>query len=811
MRSRRLVFLLLAFYLVLIGGSAYYYQFFAFRVLHHVVASLILIVWAAGRLRSGLPDSPLNLPIYAVVLVWFTGVIFSLDPRMALENLWFPLTHVGIFFILADLIRRGREKWVFEALFLVAGVVVIIALAQGASWLMGLGITPDTQTGWLETGIFPPPESPMLYLPMGVSTWLAAWVAPLIIVAAVWGWTAFRRANRVPLWMLAAGLLIVLVGTTSRGGLIALAGSAAVFVGLRVLDQARKRLDPRLLIGVIGVGALIVGALGAVLLIGQSEARWTGDVLRVNLWRGALNMIQDDPLTGVGAGLFGRAYRTVREPFNVDNRLGTAHNAYLNGAAENGLLGVIVGGWLAGALIWAWWRARMRAEGDRRLRLDACMAALGGLAVQSLFDSFINSAMVAPMLALAAYCVVPPGSALDRPIHPRGRIPAAVYAAVMAGFALAFIPIDLAHSRHLASLRETSAVNALAAARDAAALDPHLTLYALQTAHLESIRAVEIADLDAAIRALESGTALEPTWDTGWINLGGLYERDGRFEDALSAFDRARQIDSANAGSLNWARLADARDVAPDEDIIAAYLLAFNGDLTPTAPFWLETPRRAESLRQFITSPDNRVDLRYRAAAALMPDETASVRASFDEPVTAREWWVVGEMALQEGDAAGAVEAFSASIALERGLGDGYVARARANAALGDRALAQADLRVAELLVTQFENIGAARLVLADSADDLNRLRAQALPLRVIDQNFEGVLFAGRVASFDLLLSVRYPGPSRTVMSPWYDLAADYAASGNIDAAINVYRAILDYAPAQTEALDLLNALVGAA
>jgi tetratricopeptide (TPR) repeat protein/O-antigen ligase len=811
MRSRRLAFLLLAFYLVLIGGGAYYYQFFAFRVLHHAVASFILIVWAAGRLRSGLPDTPLNLPIYAVVLVWFIGAVFSLDPRTALENLWFPLTHVGIFFILADLIQRGREKWVFEALFLVAGVVVIIALAQGASWLLGLGITPDTRTGWLETGILPPLESPMLYLPMGVSTWLAAWVAPLIIVAAVWGWTAFRRANRVPLWMLAAGLLFVLLGTTSRGGLIALAASAAVFIGLRVLDQARKRLDPRLIVGVVGVGALIAGALAAVLLIGQSEARWTGDMLRVNLWRGALAMIQDDPLTGVGAGLFGRAYRLIREPFNVDNRLGTAHNAYLNGAAENGLLGVIAGGWLAGALIWAWWRARTRAEGGRRLRLDACMAALGGLAAQSLFDSFTMSAMVAPMLALAAYCVVPPGSALDRPINRRGRIPAAVYVGGMAVYALAFIPIDLAHSRHLASLRESSAVNALAAAREAAALDPYLNLYALQAAHLEAIRAVEIGALDAAIRALERGTALEPTWDVGWINLGGLYERAGRFDEALSAFDRARQIDSANAGSLNWARLADAHNLASDEEIIAAYLLAFNGDLTPTSPFWLETPRRAESLRQFITSPTNRVDLRYRAAAALMPDEIAGVRASFAEPVTAREWWVVGEMALASGDAARAVDAFSASIALERGSGDGYVARARAYTALRERAKALDDLRVAELLVTQFENIGATRLALADPADDLRALRARALPLRVIDQNFEGVLFAGRVASFDLLLSVRYPGPSRAVMSPWYDLAADYAASGDIDAAINVYRAILDYAPAQTEALDLLNALVGAA
>ena len=36
---------------------------------------------------------------------------------------------------------------------------------------------------------------------------------------------------------------------------------------------------------------------------------------------------------------FGRAYRLTRDPTYIDNRLGTAHNFYLNSLAENGILG----------------------------------------------------------------------------------------------------------------------------------------------------------------------------------------------------------------------------------------------------------------------------------------------------------------------------------------------------------------------------------------------------------------------------------------------------------------------------------------
>jgi O-antigen ligase/tetratricopeptide (TPR) repeat protein len=811
MRVGRLVFILLAFYFVLIGGSAYYYQIFAFRVAHHLIASAILLLWAIRRARGdGLPDTPLNAPIFAVIAVWLIGAAFSLDPRMALENVWLPLTHIGLFLIVADMIGRGRVKWVFEALFWVAGVVVILALAQLASWVFGLGVTPDTRGGWWGTDVFPPPESPMLYLPIGVSTWLAAWVAPLIVVAAAWARTAFRREYRPVLWALAVGLVIVLVGTGSRGGLIALGASIAAFVGLRVLDAARRRIDMRLVLAVGGVGALVV-----VLLIGRGEARYTGDALGVDLWRGAVTMIADRPIFGVGAGLFGRAYREARAPAYVDDRLSTAHNGYLNGIAENGIVGGIVGGTLLIALVIAWWRLRAAAAGDRRVRLDACMAALVGIGTQSLFDSFTTTTLVVPLIVLAACCVVPVGSPLaffraDKTNDPAPRAPilrvgAWAIVAIFAGYALAFIPIDLAHNQHNQSLR-LSLPESLEAARAAQGLDPALRLYMLQVEYLTAQAAED--DHAAAIAAYERALALEPTWDTGWINLAAAYERAGQIDAALAALDRAAAINGRNTATLHRARIADAHDAADDAAIIARYLAGMYAvDPVPRSGFWTLTPRRREAIAQFIRTPPHDIDARYRAAVIFDPAFAPTLIP--DAPATEGEWWVVGEVALtRDLDPDAAAAAFARAIQFDPTDGDRYVALARAYTAFDpDAALRM--LHIADLLHTIWESPHAVRARLTEDAEERIGSLAAAVPPRMIDQNFEAVLFAGRVASFELDPAMRPLDPGRAILNAWYELAALYEADAARDAAINVYRAIVERAPHESEAQVRLDALEG--
>ena len=140
-------------------------------------------------------------------------------------------------------------------------------------------------------------------------------------------------------------------------------------------------------------------------------------------------------MLGVGPGEFGRAYRLYRDPTYVDNRLGTAHNFYLNTLAETGIVGALVGAGARRALLLrAWWRLWRSADTPaRRLHLEGALAALVGFGAQSFFDTFTIAPLVLLALGLAAYCVTatrsrsrsaaarqPPGS--PRQPDPGGRL-----------------------------------------------------------------------------------------------------------------------------------------------------------------------------------------------------------------------------------------------------------------------------------------------------------------------------------------------------------------------------------------------------
>src|SRR5690606_1144227 len=131
----------------------------------------------------------------------------------------------------------------------------------------------------------------------------------------------------------------------------------------------------------------------------------------------------------------------------------------------------------------------------------------------------------------------------------------------------------------------------LASAVAAANADPALRLYPLQVLYL-SARAAETAE--GGLSAYEEAVMLEPTWDTGWLNMAALAEQQGDVEAALAYLEQARKINYYNPGALHWARLAEATEVAADEEIIAAYVQAMDYEINalerdsrlPLSLFW---------------------------------------------------------------------------------------------------------------------------------------------------------------------------------------------------------------------------------
>lgn len=803
MRLTRVIAMLLAVEILFLGGSAYYQFVFPVRILHHVIITLLLATWLVIRLRrgQGLPQTPLNIPLFAAVGVWVASAALSADPRMAFENLWFSLTHLIFFWLFADFIQRRRQRLLFEVQFIAAALVVMISALEFASWYFGLGLLPGTALGWAgTTGI--PLVAPRLALALNISTLLAGYVAPVTMIALAWALTA-RRPYRPALGLLAAGLFVVLIFTFSRGGLLSLAAALGVLIALRTWqgeDRQREHsghrwfrrplntaaFGRRLTVGLLAVGAALV----LLVVVMGSTSRTSGDTGRVDMWRAALVMAADHPVLGVGTTQYGRAFREYRTPELARDQMASAHNAYLNTLAETGVVGAAVSVWLGVSLLRAWWRQRQRAGGGRRTRLDAAFAALLGLGVHSLIDVFTVTPVVLLIALLAAYCVVEPlPASVEVPGARRPeRVGAIIALVIILGYGLWLGLLDVAQSRYQDSLRGGD--SALASAQAAIDLDPGLRLYRLHLADLEA----QQAETPAASAAIyEAALSIEPSWDTGWITLAAYREAAGDLGGALAALDTARKVNPLTPVSLHWARIAEQTNGAAADEIVSAYRQYLQTPLSSTLPlsdFWQATPLRLAALEQAVEALP--LDRRYQVMRVVDPQRAAGLVPS--EPSTAAGWWMTGEDALQEGDAEAALTAFDRALQLDRTNGDYYVARARAKLALADRAGAEHDLDLAYLLGTTDEYPNALRADLTEDAEARQRLNAAALPPRRVSQEFVTVLY-GRPANFDLPISMRPPGPGYQALLPWYEIAETAMKQGEVERARQVYRAILEYAP----------------
>lgn len=758
MRLQRLLLILTAFYFVFIGGSAYFTLIPAVRFFHHAFVTLLLGGWLVLRVRKGLPQTPLNLPLFAVFGVWFASAIVSLDPRMAVENLWFPVTHVMIFFMLADLFQRGREKLVVETQLILAALVIFITAIELGSWYFGWGIIPNTEIGWAQVRIIPL-EALRVSLAMNISTLLAGYAAPLVMLTAAAALTVRQKSLRTVLWGMAALLLGILILTFSRGGWLSFAVAFSFFVIVRLTQWKAfsQRIPVRALIGVALVG--FIGVLVAFIVFTVSQDRRSGDEGRVDMWLGAVLITRDYPILGVGPGLYGRAFREYRDVSIARDKLASAHNAYLNTAAETGIIGVIVSLWLLVIIMRSWWQRWKAAEArQEKIRLEAALAALIGLGVHSLVDAFTVTPIVLLMLGIVAYIVTPRRRGDEIAPQPLiRRLPVFALLLIVIGYGVWFlIQVDPAYGRYLNSFRGDFETR-LAEAKAAEGLDPSLKLYALQTAYLQGFQTETSEQLDRAVEGYQAALLLEPTWDTGWMNLGALYLRQGNAQSALNAFTEAQRINPLTFSALNRARVAEADDLLPRTPIVTAYSQAvanemFNGRL-PLAAYWTETPMRTAALEQYLqTEP---LEVQYRVYAIHNPERAAALVPQ--QPMTAEAWWIVGEHALNaEGDIAKAEAAFTQAIAIDIRNGDYYVARARARLDINP-AGAGNDLDYAYLLGTTYENLYAVKAQLAAAPEEAEELLRRGQPIILTGQEFAAVLFGGRASIFEVMPELHPP------------------------------------------------------
>lgn len=814
MRLQRYGFMFLAIYIAFVGGAGFYATTLGLRLVHHTLMTALIVLWFVLRIRrgEGLPVTPLNPFLYALVGVWLMSAVFSIDPRQSFEKTWYLLLHLTMFLFVVNLLQHGRRRLVTETLFVLGGGIVLITLIELAIWYFGIG----ESASWFEAlklGVWLPLEIPdRLELAMSSTNWLGGYVAPLALVTGGYALTK-RGGERRALWILAGALVLVLLGTRTRGAYLSFAVAVAAFAALRVLQipNIRARLSPRVLMGggVVLALAALMGVL--ILVVGEESGRDSGDLLRIDMMNAALEITADHPILGVGTGGFGRAYRDYRAPERATDRMGIVHNFYLAVVSENGIIGglaVIAVGGVFALTVYRLWK---RAQGHERIRREAILAALAGLAVHGLVDVFQTTQFATLTAILFALLIV--SDTPEQPPRKGQRLPAILGAVLMLAYGVWLVGfVDRANLtyQHSLVLEEAGDYDqAIDATEQAYSID-RLNLYPLHIAWLQGEKARisgDTADVDTAIQAYRDALTLEPTWDTGWLNLAALLESRGANDEAFAAIERAYAANARKEGSIALARRAEQVGGYDDSALVTMYEYGIYGvpERLPLSAFWGQSTLSLVAVRDYAERFD--LDVRYRIYSVHLPDEAAALVPQ--NPQTAAEHWISGQVAYTQGDMATAATHFDRAVQLAPTRGDYYASRARATW-MTDPDSATRDLLLADLLAPKAESPNWIRAQMTDAPQMRRDFLARAVTPRSIPYEFSGVLYNGRYTPWDVVRALRFPGPGHALMQGWYALAEMAEAQGDTDYAAYVYGVILDNAPDETEAAQQLNRLENA-
>src|SRR5262245_16631306 len=342
-----------------------------------------------GRARVG--GWPLALPVLAWTIASLLAALVSAHPLQSAESALRGLWLVAAFYVLIDALpdTSAADRWL-HLLFVLVAAVGMVGVAQVVGCPVLDPLAPmAAQLGPLRRVLTRCHRAHAFYsiymtLAGVLSLGLLA-VLPRLLPGgggAARGWIALWIAG-------GAGLALTFV----RGAWVGFTAGALLLLGL----VRRGRV---LLLAVVAVLALVVVLIPDVRRRAESlvDPSDPTAVERLAMWRSALAMARDHPLTGVGPGEVRRVYPAYVAPEFRDRPRGHLHSTPLQVLIERGVLGLAA--WLA---IFATFFARAAgtlrrlapAAARERALVAGSLAAVAGFVVGGLSEYNFGDAEVA--------------------------------------------------------------------------------------------------------------------------------------------------------------------------------------------------------------------------------------------------------------------------------------------------------------------------------------------------------------------------------------------------------------------------------
>lgn len=564
-RSRRPVWLLLLFGLVvfspLLEGGTTHLAVMAIRLL--ILLFLSLYVMKGIRVGALLcPPFPAGPAVLAYLALAVVSTVRSPYTHQSLQWLVVLIGYAALLYLLVSFLVRWND------------VVKLLAVLVGMGFCeAGWGLVQGWWFGMARpTGTFFNPN------------FLAGYLS--IVWAVVLGYLCYVRVGQVrrghrlglagmirvprrimPIATLTV-LLLALVRTASRGGMLAVLVATGVVLGLRF--------------GRRGLGVLLLVALPMAFLLPNpfhdrlktehmanpvSYARW-------QIWQSSVREMGEFPL-GIGLGLY--QYEFPRHNFPVEGQIArygkiaqTAHNEFLQMGVELGVAGLLVFCWGI-AVVAREAAAVLKQRLTRRQRglLVGLVAATTGMLAHAAVDATLHEPALAVALTLCVGILLSARRLVQRVVEPMSTLPIrfpAVWAVVgvvsIVGATAIVIRVGLAWAAFDAgsqALAQRDLHKAIDRYQVAVALDSGKALYhsSMGAAYFQAFeRTGDGAAAQAAIEELQSAMILNPLDG----RLPGLL---GHVYAALSRTDSAQNLpEEQRTSHLRSAAAAYERAVA---------------------------------------------------------------------------------------------------------------------------------------------------------------------------------------------------------------------------------------------------------
>ena len=342
------------------------------------------------------PRVPLFIGIFALWLGWAAvGYTSSVDGSATYAQAIVLAKIMLICFVIANVVRDGWRMRIFLIFFLAC-----FAAYPARGTLVNFFIVRYTIFG----------RALWNYIYSNSNDLAALTFLPLSMAAAV----AMTEKN---IWMKRAAIVglvvlpLMMLLTQSRGALIALVVTGLVFFVLHTKGRRTRSL-------------LTAVAASVFILPFVPQSAWerfslmknlsTGDLIeadpegsaeaRYNIWRVARVIIKENPITGIGLGVYPRAHAMYAPRVGVPvSAIGfrDTHSTYLNVAAETGIPGVVLFLGMIGVVVASCERARWRSKGSPRAKqLLAFELGLLGFLLAGVFGSFAKLSFLYVQLAI---------------------------------------------------------------------------------------------------------------------------------------------------------------------------------------------------------------------------------------------------------------------------------------------------------------------------------------------------------------------------------------------------------------------------